>query len=557
MAAIMSNQWGYSVPFEETDGKARPRAKRQNTHGSQLSDYRSTKTVTPRTSDLGAGIQSDSEEIRQRRRSLKAGNSGARRKRSRNSPRGQAEDDRYGDDERVDDSAWIHRDKLAQIEIQEMVEAGIPLRQSRRSASAGPGASARSSRSMSRSRKSTGGGDQQKAAPPADERYSTNSYGYDEYGRKRVSTIDQAAEEDEHMFEASDVNVQPLSPRERQRDSVSPTSAQRPGTSRIPVSTSPSVPVPQNVVGRETPLPRSRHGSGAMSGNWEELQYARRARTNSVGSQVLLDDDALNTPPRVRSSYKTSSNENSPPKMRTPNKAAPTSASTRKSSGTAARPGSSAGRKTATQRSTSRTDNRSRPSASSQYPPEGDPPWISNMYKPDPRLPQDQQMLPTHARRLAQEQWEKEGKTGTVYDRDLRLLNDKEFPPPPPAPVTSSPKNTPSPDTTTAPPLTLDVRNFNDLAKTQPGQATTLSPRSTTGSNRSPDRLEPGHPSRSGTPAGGYRITPTIAPIPPIQRSSTAYSQQANTIRAPTIATEKDAIPEAKNSRSCGCCVMM
>ena len=50
------------------------------------------------------------------------------------------------------------------------------------------------------------------------------------------------------------------------------------------------------------------------------------------------------------------------------------------------------------------------------------------MYKPDPRLPPDQQMLPTHAKRLAQEQWEKDGKTGSVYDREFRLLNTDDFP---------------------------------------------------------------------------------------------------------------------------------
>jgi hypothetical protein len=47
-----------------------------------------------------------------------------------------------------------------------------------------------------------------------------------------------------------------------------------------------------------------------------------------------------------------------------------------------------------------------------------------NSYKPDPRLPPDQQLLPTVARRLQQEKWEKEGKFGDVYDKDFRPLND-------------------------------------------------------------------------------------------------------------------------------------
>jgi hypothetical protein len=46
------------------------------------------------------------------------------------------------------------------------------------------------------------------------------------------------------------------------------------------------------------------------------------------------------------------------------------------------------------------------------------------MYKPDPRLPPDQQIIPTHAKRMQQEQWENEGRVGSMYDKDFRLLND-------------------------------------------------------------------------------------------------------------------------------------
>lgn len=54
-----------------------------------------------------------------------------------------------------------------------------------------------------------------------------------------------------------------------------------------------------------------------------------------------------------------------------------------------------------------------------------------NSYKPDPRLPPDQQLLPTVAKRLQQERWEKEGKFGDAYDKDFRPLNDNEFQKPP------------------------------------------------------------------------------------------------------------------------------
>lgn len=54
-----------------------------------------------------------------------------------------------------------------------------------------------------------------------------------------------------------------------------------------------------------------------------------------------------------------------------------------------------------------------------------------NSYKPDPRLPPDQQLLPTVARRLQQEKWEKEGKFGDVYDKEFRPLNENVFLKPP------------------------------------------------------------------------------------------------------------------------------
>jgi hypothetical protein len=62
---------------------------------------------------------------------------------------------------------------------------------------------------------------------------------------------------------------------------------------------------------------------------------------------------------------------------------------------------------------------------------EGEPPWMVSAYRPDPRLPPDQQLLPTVARRLQQEQWEREGKFGNVYDKDFRPLTDEGFLKPP------------------------------------------------------------------------------------------------------------------------------
>ena len=44
------------------------------------------------------------------------------------------------------------------------------------------------------------------------------------------------------------------------------------------------------------------------------------------------------------------------------------------------------------------------------------------MYKPDPRLPPDQQIIPTHAKRQQQAQWSEAGAIPTTYDREFSPL---------------------------------------------------------------------------------------------------------------------------------------
>jgi hypothetical protein len=163
------------------------------------------------------------------------------------------------------------------------------------------------------------------------------------------------------------------------------------------------------------------------------------------------------------------------------------------------------------------------------------------MYKPDPRLPPDQQMLPTHAKRLAQEQWEKEGKTGTVYDRDFRLLNTEEFPENP------QPQLEPSPDTGGFAPVTpakdelrttvLTTKKWS-LSQTPP----IGSPRSATGSYR---------PGTSDT-HGGYKTTPTIIPPTPTVQNP---PQALNPIQVMDT-LEDDEEPKKKGCLGCGCVVM-
>lgn len=499
-----------------------------------------------RTPSDAWNIMSDSEETKVRRQSLKATNASATRKRSRNTLR-----EKKKPEERVDDSQWIHRDKLAEIEIQEMQEAGIDVKPYRRSVSAGPGTSARSSRSQSRSRRQS---KDKTTEQMTDEEYTAAYPTPEDVERKRIPTIPAADEEE--FDPARDAEFR--TPEEVAAVDFGPTRSNnviRPSTSRIPVSKASPVPVPATVVDRDSPLPRSRGNSNAWSGNpnWDEMQYARKARSNSIGSQALLDDDGVRTPPRPGSSNPGSSNENnSPPKSRVANKSTPTS---RKAS----TPTTAQQHRTTSSKENARPVSRghqSRPSTSARAP-EGEAPWIATMYKPDPRLPPDQQMLPTHAKRLMQEQWEKEGKTGTAYDRDLRLINDTQIPanqqkPPtsPLQPLSPSHINTISHDPNIPAPALSPT--FAHPTSPDPNQPTwPLTPKSET-------------PSRPGT-SGGYRITPTITTPPAIQKSPSPanVSGTAPPTAQPHNPTQR--IPDydekddetGKKKGGCGCCVVM
>jgi hypothetical protein len=173
--------------------------------------------------------------------------------------------------------------------------------------------------------------------------------------------------------------------------------------------------------------------------------------------------------------------------------------------------------------------------------PEGEAPWIASMYKPDPRLPPDQQMLPTHAKRMMQEQWEREGKTGTAYDRELRLLNDDD--PQKAKPPVFNPdrrEDLPSRGNNRSPPklsLTPNLSQSN----------------SWTGGPLSPTKSEAG--STRPPTSGGYRITPTITSTP--QRTATMNSNTPDLLNKPVprlpVVDEKN---EAKQKKGC-CCVVM
>lgn len=157
------------------------------------------------------------------------------------------------------------------------------------------------------------------------------------------------------------------------------------------------------------------------------------------------------------------------------------------------------------------------------------------MYKPDPRLPPEEQIIPTHAKRMQQEQWENEGRVGSMYDKDFRLLNTEEFP------------NKRS--STVLPPI--------DLEKAQQDQTWPLpSP-----DKPSADTKDDGMKSPANE-QGKFKLTPTIQQGPQFPR---APSRAQEPKMAPPIApvTPKDSIrlpeppPEPEKEKKSCCCIVM
>lgn len=305
-------------------------------------------------------------------------------------------------DDDPEQSRWIHKDKLAEIERREMEAAGI----------APPPA-----RSKSRSRRPQSPEKTANGVSPQEEEPLPIS----KAKRRRVrSPPEPDQEEPEEQIETNDFDIR--TPEEIAADSsvertTSPVYRQqglRSSSSRIPLPRSSPMPLPQEHLERNTPLPRKQGASGNWDGEDSILYHHSRSRGNSVGSQVLLDD--IETPTHGQETSPASL-DGSPTKIRTPsaNKhirkiSSSTPASTQKPRSTSVTHSSTRSPSSTVTRPKSRAGLEPRPPTAINRP-EGDAPWLKDMYKPDPMLPPEQQLLPTHAKRLQeearrQEQWE-------------------------------------------------------------------------------------------------------------------------------------------------------
>ncbi|KAK6002729.1 hypothetical protein QM012_001479 [Aureobasidium pullulans] len=447
-------------------------------------------------------------------------------------PRAESESAIDADPER---SAWIHRDKLARIESQEMAAAGfgVPRTTHRRQ-------SRSDSRSASRS-----------ASRNAASRTQTSQLAFGgESEVPKVPGFEEQTEAGANQDLDSDDYEERLQEEPRVDRNMYSRSLPRPTVSRIPVARASPAPLSQSVVERDSPLPRS------MSSPLGDSASSRH-RSRSLGNPAMVAEptstqSAMPSKPRPRSSHI----QDSPSATESPSLTTRTtqslSAATRAKAMNKAAIGGSVGRKTIPRtaskaRNTSPKDSpvrrptsgstRSRPTSIHNRP-EGEAPWVATMYKPDPMLPPDQQMLPTHAKRALQGGSDSADEADKSYPLNIDSLSDEEL---------ARMGALPSPESSKQANTTSGQQGTNATPPPWPLKSIKSEARSQTGSARGP--------------TGGYTITPKIAPPiapprspkPPANQAQTISSVNSGAQRVPNL-DEKEG---GKKKKSLACCIVM
>lgn len=454
----------------------------------------------------------------------------------------------YLDDEDPEYSRWIHRDKLALIESQEMREAGIKLPRPGRSSSKSNGTRVHHRES---------------SREPSRDRYGnvlhSNDLDSEEAKFQKPHRQEREDEQDSNVQTTEETSPEPYlgtnsAPSYRQQ-------GLRVSSSRIPVPKSSALPVPQGTAERQSAFPRKRGTSGNWSGGDEDsIAYNKtRSRSHSVGSQVLLDDgepvndntdqtahianhDSPSTSPTKRQISKVGRSPSSSARKAT--NALRNASDSQKSRS----PPTTASRSSPAPRPKSRSGLESRPATAINRP-EGEAPWLATMYKPDPRLPPEQQLLPTHAKRLQQEREGKTGSTGSgsgPVDNDARQLavhlGDGLQPPP----SSSSPEAN----------VEREEKERSSYEPAWPLKGSLTK--------------ENGSPVGGVNDHGGYSTIPKMqsTPTPPVgptqspkvgQRPSQPQSQQAKVSEEKGKEKEKEREGQKRQKKEggCTCCVVM
>ncbi|GAD96480.1 conserved hypothetical protein [Paecilomyces variotii No. 5] len=427
-------------------------------------------------------------------------------------------------EEEMNDEYWIHRDKLAKIESEELQQAAIRFQ---RQARAGSKSSSRRGRSHDRYSNGVNGSQAVEHNEPWPNVHDEKPSDFDFWGNDGNEPTEEERQNWDLRRPEEIAADQEAESSEDGASKMYRNPGLRKSSSRIPVLATSPAPISQEHIEREFPLLRRRtHGSADA----DSISYPKPARSSEspeIDTPEATPTLGTTTPPLTTSRpvSRGVSAQNSPGK-KTPGKTTPGSG-TRKTSGqstTKKTPQKSRATSGSSTRPTTRGGD-ARPTTAANRP-EGDPPWLATMYKPDPRLPPDQQMLPTHAKRMQQEQWEKEGKTPSAYDREfgpLAVRTDDEksksrVVSPEPAKSNSEPEKSPEPE--------------------QESPAWPL---------KSPKSPEPNPLTRPPTGGTGYSAMPKVQTTPPIGVAPTPR------MNPPWPEPE----PEKPNKKGCGCCIVM
>lgn len=382
-----------------------------------------------------------------------------------------------------EDSKWIHRDKLAKIENEELQAAGFVLPQPR-------------DRSRSRPRRERS-------------QSSTRRIGADTTRSRKNSSHalePRILEPYAAMAEGDDVDGETIA---------------RPLTgSRIPVP-------------KKATLSQSTNRTRDNSPEDQDKQIdapKTRPRSNSTALRSLDPSPTLKAQPVKRSVTDVSPKKPTPTAARkasAPSKSIPPEARGKvkpkgKNNGSSTRPSTRSG-----ERELSTGSLGSKPM-------EGEPPWMISAYKPDPRLPPDQQLLPTVAKRLQQEKWEQEGKFGSIYDKDFRPLTDEGFLSPPSVMPTSSNDNI----------INQEIDKPDEWPFKSPE-----APKSPASIGRSSTYST--MPKIQDKPA----TSPLQSPKPPAQQPMAPQPIQIT--RVPDVSEKEEETAAKKKDGGCACCIVM
>ncbi|KAI0452294.1 hypothetical protein F5B21DRAFT_350136 [Xylaria acuta] len=379
-----------------------------------------------------------------------------------------------------ENSKWIHRDKLAKIENEELQAAGIILPKPRTQSRS------RRDRSHSRRRGTTDSSEQQ----------------YLPVSRKNSDLNHDRTPDVEHM--SWDLRRPEEIAEDPDEYWVSNDSGK--GT-RIPVAKISPAPIPPDYIDRNAPVQRKT--SFPLFDEEASIAYPKTRSRSSSSANVLEDS------PRAQPGRRVVTDGSSPKKAAT---TAPRKTSAPAKPTTQGRPKTRSG---PPPRSSSATRPSTRSGEISPRAPEGDPPWMISAYQPDPRLPPDQQLLPTVAKRLQQEKWEQEGAFGSVYDKEFRPLNKDTFTRPPEIEKPQEPQ--------------------------EPQDEWPLKP----------DARVP-TPNRPGT--SSYSTMPKIQDTPamsPLGNSRPMQQLQTQTSAADKVPDPPEQPKEKSEKAGCGCCIVM